>query len=103
MRRPAVRADWNGREDPAEGAGARRWHQVVSPRDTASSRVVLVGFACDAGVARNKGRPGAVTGPGALRKALANVPVHGLDAIDDLGDVTCTGDALEPAQAEFAA
>ena len=103
MRRPVVRADWSGRTDPTEGPGARRWHQVVSPSRTAGSRIVLVGFACDAGVARNQGRPGAVTGPGALRKALANVAVHGLDGVDDLGDVTCVGDALEESQAEFAA
>jgi formiminoglutamase len=50
---------------------------------------------------RNKGRPGAITGPSALRKALANVPVHALQAVDDLGDVTCAADALEETQAEF--
>ena len=102
MRRGVVRADWRGREDVAEGAGARRWHQVVCPRDAAASRVALIGFACDAGVARNNGRTGAVAGPGALRKALANVPVHDLAEVDDLGDVTCAGDALEQAQVEFA-
>jgi len=68
-----------------------------------SAKVALAGFACDAGVARNKGRVGAVTGPTALRKALANLPAHAIDAIDDLGDVTCPGDALEESQAEFAA
>ena len=78
MRRPAVRADWSGRTDAAEGGAALRWHQVVRPRDMAAAPVALVGFACDAGVARNKGRPGAMTGPSALRKALANVPVHAL-------------------------
>jgi len=101
MRRPAVRADWSGRRDSAEGAAALRWHEVVHPRDTAAAPVALIGFACDAGVVRNKGRPGAITGPAALRKALANVPVHALDAVDDLGDVTCAADALEQAQAEF--
>jgi formiminoglutamase len=101
MRRPAVRADWSGRLDQGEGDGALRWHQVVRPRDTAAAPVVLVGFACDAGVLRNKGRPGAMTGPTALRKALANLPVHALPAVDDLGDVTCAADALEQAQAEF--
>jgi formiminoglutamase len=101
MRRPAVRADWSGRTDAAEGGAALRWHQVVRPREAAAAPVALVGFACDAGVARNKGRPGAMTGPSALRKALANVPVHALEAVDDLGDVTCAADALEQAQAEF--
>jgi len=102
MRRPTVRADWHGRDDAADGAGARRWHQVVRTCDTPGSPVALLGLACDAGVARNKGRVGAAAGPGALRKALANVPVHGVTRADDLGDVTCAGDALEEAQAEFA-
>jgi formiminoglutamase len=102
MRRPAVRADWSGRQDSAEGEAALRWHQVVRPRDTAAAVVALVGFACDAGVLRNKGRPGAMAGPNALRKALANVPVHALAEVDDLGDVTCPADTLEQAQLEFA-
>ena len=103
MRRPSVRADWGGREDGAEGEAARRWHQVVRTRDAADGLLALVGFACDVGVARNKGRVGAVTGPGSLRKALANIPAHAVTGVDDLGDVTCGGDALEQAQEEFAA
>jgi formiminoglutamase len=103
VRRPAVRADWSGRNDAADGQDALRWHQVVRPRDTAAAALALVGFACDAGVSRNNGRVGAAAGPTALRKALANVPVHRLRQVDDLGDVTCAGDHLEQAQAEFGA
>lgn len=33
-----------------------------------------MGFACDEGVKRNAGRPGAAGAPDALRKALANIP-----------------------------
>jgi formiminoglutamase len=102
MRRPAVRADWSGRNDAADGERARRWHQVVRPRDVAEAPVSLIGFACDAGVTRNLGRPGAVAGPTALRKALANMAVHGLDCVDDLGSISCQGDALEQAQAGYA-
>ncbi len=101
MRRPAVRAAWSGRVDAEDGEAGRRWHQVVRARDTAAARVALIGFACDAGVVRNQGRPGAASGPLALRQALANLPVHALDAIDDLGDVVCAGDSLETAQEEF--
>ena len=101
MRRPTARAEWSGREDVADGASARRWHQIVRTRDTAAAPAALIGFACDAGVARNRGRIGAVTGPNALRKALANVPVHRVRAVDDLGDVACPGDALEQAQGEY--
>jgi formiminoglutamase len=101
VRRAAARADWTGRSDPADGPAARRWHQLVTARDAPEARVCLLGFACDAGVRRNLGRPGAAAGPGALRKALAPLAAHRLDAVDDLGDVACVGDALEPAQAEF--
>lgn len=103
MRRAAARADWQGRVDAAEGGNARRWHQVVTPRDIATAPIALLGFACDAGVIRNHGRAGAAAGPGALRRALANATVHRVEAVTDLGDVACVGDALEAAQAEYAA
>ena len=94
---------WQGREDTADGADARRWHQLVNAATGETGSVAIAGFACDAGVVRNQGRAGAAAGPLALRRALANLPVHGLEAVDDLGDVACEGDALENAQAEFAA
>jgi formiminoglutamase len=64
--------------------------------------VVLNGFACDAGVARNHGRAGAAEGPAAIRAALANMPVHDCDRVADAGDVVCNGDALEAAQGALA-
>ena len=96
---------WQGRIDAIDGAAGRRWHQVVRPFETgARPGVALVGFASDAGVRRNHGRPGAVDGPWALRKYLANLAWHGGDdaALYDAGDVGVHGEALEAAQAEFA-
>lgn len=101
--RPAARADWRGRTDEADGPLARRWHQLVQPGAAGGAPLALLGFACDAGVARNLGRTGAAAGPAALRKALANVAAHRVTAVDDLGDANCVGDALEAAQAEYAA
>lgn len=94
-----------GRVDAAEGATGRRWHQIMRPlvANTAGGSVVLVGFACDAGVARNQARVGAVEGPGAIRKALRNMPVHECELLADGGDVVCADDELEGAQSEFAA
>lgn len=103
MRRPAIREDWSGRIDEGEGDAARRWHQVVRTRDSAAAPVALIGFACDAGVVRNQGRAGAAAGPRALRQALGGLPAHAVQVVDDLGDVACAGDALEEAQAEYAA
>lgn len=103
MRRAADAGDWTGRIDTADGPAARRWHQLVRPAAAAASRVALAGFACDEGVRRNLGRTGAAEGPAALRRALAPLAAHRVQAVDDLGDVVCAGDALEAAQAEFGA
>ena len=97
--------DWSGRVDAADGERGRRWHQVVRPVATADrAGVALLGFASDAGVMRNRGRPGAAEGPRTLRRALANLAWHGGDGarLYDAGDVTCIGDALEDAQAAYA-
>lgn len=94
---------WSGRVDAADGARALRWHQVVRPRGREAAPVALLGFACDAGVARNSGRVGAADGPAALRRALANVAAQGLAAVDDLGDIGCIADGLEDAQDAYAA
>lgn len=96
---------WSGRVDAVEGPAGRRWHQVVEPLARASGPgTALVGFACDAGVTRNHGRPGAAAGPQALRRMLSNLAWHGGpdDRLIDAGDVACDGDALEAAQSEYA-
>jgi formiminoglutamase len=93
--------DWSGRVDADDGERGRRWHQVVQPVGAADRPgVALLGFASDAGVRRNHGRPGAADGPRALRRALSNLAWHGgPDArLYDAGDVACDGDALEDAQ-----
>jgi len=96
---------WQGRVDDAEGELGRRWHQIMQPlaAATAPDTTVLLGFACDAGVARNHGRVGAAEGPRAIRRALRNMPVHECALLADGGDVVCAGDALEAAQHALAA
>ncbi|MBD3896265.1 formimidoylglutamase [Halomonas sp. ML-15] len=93
---------WAGREDPE--ADSLRWHQTIQPLTAASpAGVALLGFACDAGVARNKGRIGAAKGPRALRKALASLAWHRQAPAYDAGDVTCHSDAdMEATQARLA-
>ena len=96
---------WTGRVDAADGERGRRWHQVVRPAQQADRPgVALLGFASDAGVSRNHGRPGAAEGPTALRRALANLAWHGNDdaRLYDAGDVRCLDDALEEAQSAYA-
>jgi len=95
---------WRGRVDPEPETA--RWHQRVQPLTVdATPGIVLHGFASDAGVIRNKGRPGAAAGPDAIRSMLANSAWHGTRAVHDAGNVVCgddsEGQALEAAQAEL--
>jgi len=96
---------WTGRADTADGESGRRWHQVVRPVEAADGPgVALLGFACDAGVRRNRGRPGAAEGPAAVRRMLGNLAWHGgnEDRLYDAGDIACDGDSLEAAQQDYA-
>lgn len=99
---------WHGRDDTRETGDTRRMHHVAAPfvqgtpPQAGAPVPVLMGFACDAGVRRNQGRPGAAQGPAAIRQALANLAAHALAQFQDAGDVGCAGDALEAAQQDYA-
>lgn len=89
---------WSGRNDVEDGAEARRVHHCLS---NAAARAVT-GFACDLGVRRNQGRPGAAEGPTALRHALANLAAPPSLAFSDLGDIVPEHDDLDGAQMAMA-
>lgn len=95
---------WQGRDDSKESPEAKRLFQTITvTHDFAPERhrgkIALLGFACDEGVKRNKGRPGAQLGPEALRKALANMASHeGHDRLVDFGNVHAEPEKLEEAQ-----
>lgn len=101
---PADSNNWRGRSDAPATPLTKRWHQIVEFSDANALKkkqrgFAFVGFASDAGIARNLGRPGAKQGPIALRQALANLPVHDAKLrLLDCGDVICQGDELEAAQ-----
>ncbi len=92
--RPAIPGLWTGRVDGDEPA-LRRFHQVVqvvrplgADEAMPAGSVVFIGYACDEGVRRNRGRPGAAAGPDALRSALAGLPtVSDSLRMFDLGDI----------------
>lgn len=110
--RPPQAAAWQGRIDGDEPEH-RRWHQHVElldltrpdqtlPKESEKRPLVLLGFACDEGVRRNQGRIGAQQGPEALRKAMANLPVHQTKIrIVDAGDIYCPDGELEAAQEQL--
>ena len=107
MKTAADMRSWQGRIDAEEGAMGRRWHQAMQPIEQVSQpALALLGFACDAGVARNHGRVGARHGPVALRSAMCNLPLYGDLNLADAGDVHCIaselGDGLENVQQELA-
>ncbi|MEN9583317.1 MAG: formimidoylglutamase [Pseudomonadota bacterium] len=100
---------WQGRQDPEDGELALRWHDRVQPwqatgagGDDAAPGVALVGFACDEGVRRNKGRAGAAGAPLAIRKLLANSAWHLSKPVYDTGDVGCDDGDLDAAHARLA-
>lgn len=105
--RPATADAWSGRDD-GDDPRARRWHQVVQPwgwdsTEAAPGTVVIIGYAVDAGVRRNKGRAGAAEGPTALRRACSNLPCPSAAiGLADGGDVIADGDDVLGAQQELA-
>ncbi len=102
--RPPDPSIWQGRDD---GPHALRLHQVIRLVDASqglqlkNNAIVLLGFACDTGVRRNLGKPGAVQGPEAWRRALANLPEIDERSIIDCGDIVCPDDDLEDAQEQL--
>src|SRR5215470_5223751 len=95
---------WQGRVDDGEGELAVRWHQRVLPwEESAPLGVVLLGFACDEGVRRNQGRPGAAEAPRAIRQALANLAWHQAHPVYDTGDLGGLSANLEGEQDGLAA
>jgi len=100
--RPVAEGIWQGRDDSAEASNAKRLFQTIVRQERFApvrEGIALIGFACDEGVKRNHGRPGAAEAPDALRKALANMASHpGHERLVDMGSIYVEGDALEAAQ-----
>ena len=104
--RPAeVQKNWTGR---ASSPGQYLYQKVEQANlqqeglDIPDS-FALLGYCCDAGVARNQGRPGAVMAPAVIRSALASRADHmaAPRRLVDVGDIYCEDDELELTQAEM--
>ncbi len=104
---PPSPANWTGRlsDDHAY------IHENISLADLSSASisevsqgdVCMIGYACDEGVRRNQGRPGAKKGPAAFRKALGKMPWHRKEVgLKDAGDWSADGTDMEGCQEAFA-
>ncbi|WP_338752242.1 formimidoylglutamase [Bacillus sp. FJAT-52991] len=102
---------WTGRVDSVADKASYRLHQVVQLCDLNKQGLAqdelktcaIIGFECEEGVRRNKGRTGAAAAPNEIRIALAKLPWHGPEEsmIIDAGNVTCENEQLEQAQQEL--
>lgn len=87
------------RGDGQRGADQDTAAQTAPTAQTAQTPAVeLIGFSCDEGVRRNKGRVGASEGPDALRGALAPLAMHADFGIHDAGTVVVPDRDLEGGQ-----
>ncbi|MBC7301304.1 MAG: formimidoylglutamase [Nocardia sp.] len=93
---------WTGRID-GTAPEHRRWHQAVTSYTPGAgpAACVFVGFACEEGVRRNKGRPGAAQGPDALRRALAPMAAAADLRAFDAGTIAVTDERLEDGQRQL--
>ena len=107
--KPITKTAWQGRIDSEDNYDAFRWHQWVKPLDLRDENLVpyngklgfaFIGFCCDEGVKRNRGRVGASKGPQSIREELANLPCTFTQEVQlfDAGNILCENITLEESQ-----
>ena len=107
MYTPPTRDNWFGRQSNDKGYLHENIRLLnltkLEHLPVSDSQAAILGYACDAGVRRNSGRPGAAAGPAAFRKVLGKLPwpIKGPNLLWDAGDIECKGDELEATQALF--
>ncbi|MEL7005785.1 MAG: formimidoylglutamase, partial [Bacteroidota bacterium] len=105
---------WTGRNEKISNGEPLYWHQAVECIDTSKLElpilndkekgIALLGYVCDEGVYRNRGRGGALEGPDAIRKMIAPQAYHLKDGVKvvDVGNICCTDGDMEEAQNQIA-
>ncbi|MFS0574068.1 formimidoylglutamase [Sporosarcina sp. 179-K 3D1 HS] len=108
MLRKVDQTIWSGRTDHHTNRSSFRYHQIIEfgelqQKAVPSSTCALIGFECEEGVRRNKGRLGAAAGPDAIREELAKLPwkMSEEKRVVDLGNLRCEGNQLEEAQRDL--
>ncbi len=104
MYKKADKSLWTGRVDAEDGELGKRWHEKIEFIEypyQSEAGIAFLGFACDEGVRRNKGRVGAAAGPDAIKSSLGKFAWHLKDSkIYDCGNVVCE-QSLEEARSEL--
>lgn len=105
---PPDESQWTGRQSKT----SQYLHQVVQflnleqadIKKSSGKSLALLGYACDEGVRRNYGRPGAVKGPATIKKELARLANHLSDGLEliDVGSVHCEDGDMEATQEQLA-
>ncbi|MDT0539096.1 formimidoylglutamase [Croceitalea sp. P059] len=101
---PPSKENWTGRKSKDQLYLHEKIEcKSISAFVASSKSFAILGYSCDQGVHRNKGRVGAKEGPKVIRQALAKMPNH--LAIEtklfDVGDIYCIDDQLEVAQSQL--
>lgn len=108
--KPCSKDFWQGRTDSEDNFLAFRWHQWVEPIDLNKDDLksfegklgfAFIGFCCDEGIRRNKGRTGAAKGPETIREEMANLPCCFTKEVKlfDAGNIFVENISLEEGQA----
>ena len=105
--KPAEKAFWEGRKSNPDIEN-QYWHQEIKLIDIEKKQnnidynIAILGYVCDEGVRRNRGRIGAHEGPRAIRERLAKLPIHfDHKQVADIGDIVCIDDNMEACQTLF--
>ncbi|MET7029624.1 formimidoylglutamase [Sediminicola luteus] len=77
--------------------------QSLAQEQIKKSDIVFLGYACDEGVKRNKGREGARMGPDAIRMQLGKQPEHLSETLSvfDAGTIDCNDGDLKKSQRQL--
>jgi len=104
----AEKMHWQGRMSNPD-IEKQYWHQEIKIIDLNNinnlqdTDVAIIGYSCDEGVRRNRGRIGSNEGPQAIKNRLAKLPIHFENTnISDVGEITCMNDDMEASQQLFA-
>ena len=105
--KPAEKSYWEGRDSNPDIVN-QYWHQEIKLLDLdqiknqKNSDIALLGYVCDEGVRRNRGRIGASEGAKSIRERLAKLPIHFENKqVADIGDIVCIDDDMEACQELF--